>query len=61
MEEKAECRWCKTEFIGKSYYMGGHAYHKGSMEPVAVHFLGGFVCSDICDKRIMDEFDSTLP
>jgi len=59
--EVAECRGCRKEFIGKPYYMGEKAYHKGSMEPVAKHFLGGFVCSDICDKKIMDEFNSTIP
>jgi hypothetical protein len=60
-EEKATCRGCGKELIGKPYFMGGGAYMPKTMEPVKVNFYGGYVCSENCDRNASLELERTMP
>lgn len=59
--EKATCRCCGKELVGKPYYMGGHAYIPETMERCKVNFYGGFVCSRLCDKQASLDLERTMP
>ena len=62
-EEKATCRNCGKELIGKPYYMGGGAYIKkrGVLEAVPVNHYGGYVCSYACDYKASLELEQSMP
>lgn len=60
-EEKATCRGCGRELIGKPYYMGGNAYHPVTKELCKVNFYGGFVCGSACDWNASLELERTMP
>jgi hypothetical protein len=60
-QEKATCRNCKKELVGKPYYMGQGAYMPKTMERAKVNFYGGFVCCSECDKQASLELERTMP
>lgn len=61
MEEKASCRYCGRELVGKPYYTGCSAYDPVTMDQIPVNFYGGFVCSQMCDVRTSIEMSSSIP
>ena len=62
MTPPAVCRCCGRELIGKAYQLGGSAYLPGpKMERAKVNFYGGYVCSDICDKRASYDLEESMP
>jgi hypothetical protein len=60
-QDKATCRGCGKELIGKPYYMGGGAYMPKTMEPCKVNFYGGYVCSEACDFNTSLAHERTMP
>ena len=60
-EEKATCRGCGLVLNGKPYYMGGHAYHPRTGNRCHANHYGGFVCSEVCDRRATLEHEQTMP
>lgn len=61
MSEKAECRGCKRELIGKPFYMGGCAYLPGTMRRCPANHFGGYVCSPDCDRRVSLSVEGSMP
>jgi len=61
MDEKAQCRNCRKELIGKPYHLGGSAYDPITRERMPVSHYGGFVCSRRCDEEIIIEMHSSFP
>lgn len=61
-DDKAVCRGCGRELIGKPYYMGGSAYLPGPKiaRAPACHY-GGYVCSRDCDVRACLELEQDMP
>lgn len=60
-EEKATCRNCGKEFVGKPYHLGGTAYDNKTMERIPVNQYGGFVCSETCDIAVCIEVEGSMP
>jgi len=64
-DEKAVCRGCGRELIGKPHYQGGNAYvprPDGRIgEQARETFYGGYVCSRECDVRTSLELERTMP
>ncbi|KKM67024.1 hypothetical protein LCGC14_1475400 [marine sediment metagenome] len=61
MINKAKCRGCGKELIGKPYYLGGPAYDPETGDQAKTNFYGGFVCSYGCDVRVCLEMSSNMP
>jgi len=59
--EKATCRGCGKELVGKPYYMGGHATHPKTGELCKINQYGGFVCSRECDVSASIIMHSSMP
>ena len=65
MNEKAICRHCYRELIGRNYCYGGDAYipnrdgSRGRRAPV--NYYGGFVCSRECDFRAALALEQSMP
>ncbi len=59
--EKASCRNCGREFIGKPYRFGGGAWFPKTMEAVPVNYFGGYVCSRGCDVQVCLNMLSSMP
>ena len=60
IEEKAECRGCEMELIGKPYYLGGQARHPKTNKLCEVSFYGGFVCSVDCEREAVRTMNRSI-
>lgn len=60
-DEVATCRGCRMVLRGKPYYMGGSAYHPQTGKQAKVNFYGGYVCSEVYDRRASLELEQTMP
>lgn len=60
-EEKAKCRGCGKELLGKPYHLGGYAYDPETGKQAKLNFYGGYVCSYQCDVRACLEMSSSMP
>jgi len=57
----AICRACDKELIGKPYENGNvNAYHPITGDECKISFWGGFVCDDICDKKVDNEMKASI-
>lgn len=62
LPEKATCRYCKKELVGKSYHTGNmYAYDPKTREPAKINYYGGFVCSLQCDFNASLELERSMP
>lgn len=65
MNEKATCRHCRCDLIGKAYCYGGAAYipdaqgRPGKRAPV--NYYGGYVCSESCDYKAALTLEQSMP
>jgi hypothetical protein len=61
-DDKAVCRNCGRELIGKPYHLGGSAYLPGrKLTPAKANHFGGWVCSHSCDYRAELEQEESMP
>lgn len=60
-DTKAVCRGCGTELRGKPYYMGGDAYHPTTGARAKKSCFGGYLCSEVCDRRSYLEQEQSMP
>lgn len=61
IRDQATCRCCKTPLKGTAYMYGGDAYHPKTGERCKVNFYGGYVCSDLCDRRATYDLEESMP
>ena len=57
----AKCRGCGLILDGKSYCLGGPAYHPITKKRCPVNQYGGFVCSPQCDRRSSQDLENCMP
>ncbi len=59
--EKAKCRGCSMELIGKPYETGDCAYRPDTMDRCPSNHFGGFVCSRDCDVKVCMKMLGDMP
>ncbi len=57
----AVCRNCGMVLRGDAFMYGGLAFHPTTGEQCKQNKYGGFICSEICDKRASYDLEKSQP